>query len=151
MPNCSIFGCTGNDNRSGAKKEPDLVQFKFPQNKALQDKWVEQINRKDFEVTPNSRVCEIHFSQEHFVPSLTSVRAGRVFNQTLRSSSLVRFNVGWRPVLWRTTTLSLTAAPPSARPAASPPPPTTRPFTPTSRSASSSSKASRQCQQVSSG
>ena len=57
MPNCSVVGCSGNGQN-----------FKFPNTEKLQNLWKEQLNRINFEVTINSRVCERHFTAESFVP-----------------------------------------------------------------------------------
>ena len=56
MPNCSLLGCSG---RSGKR---------FPEDPELREKWLEKINRTDFEPTPNALVCYKHFRTSDFVP-----------------------------------------------------------------------------------
>ena len=56
MPNCSLLGCSG---RSGKR---------FPEDPELREKWLEKINRTDFEPTPNALVCYKHFRNSDFVP-----------------------------------------------------------------------------------
>ena len=71
MPNCSVLGCN-----SGEKDTPQKFQmFMFPsfkddplqKSEKLQLLWIEQLNRKDWMPTRNSRVCERHFTIESFI------------------------------------------------------------------------------------
>ena len=62
MPTCAVPGC---NNASG---EGDKVStFALPKAPVQKKEWIERLNREG--VTPEkSRVCEIHFAQECFVP-----------------------------------------------------------------------------------
>ena len=69
MAPCIVVGCkTG----YGATYSPEesgkgLQTFKFPEGKALKDKWLSQINRGgDFKPTKFSYVCEKHFEEKAF-------------------------------------------------------------------------------------
>ena len=61
MPNCSVIGCKsghGNDN---------YQTFVFPKSEELKSLWIEQLNREDFVLSTNSRICEKHFAAECFI------------------------------------------------------------------------------------
>ena len=60
---CSVKDCTGEDH----------AKYCFPNTPALKAKWEEQVNRPDFTVTINSRVCEKHFAEDSFVPAHLNV------------------------------------------------------------------------------
>ena len=64
MPSCAVFNCT-----SGYESNKEKVQLiPFPTN-ATQKRWIEAINRENFVVTSNSRVCEKHFKETDWIPS----------------------------------------------------------------------------------
>ena len=62
---CSVKDCTGQDH----------PHHSFPKTVALKRKWEEQIDRENFTVTENSKVCEKHFEKESFVPAHLNVNA----------------------------------------------------------------------------
>ncbi|KAJ3661688.1 hypothetical protein Zmor_006075 [Zophobas morio] len=55
---CCVPNCRGN-----YKNGPQVSTFTFPKSEDLKRKWLAAIKRIDFEPSPNSRVCELHFSQ----------------------------------------------------------------------------------------
>ena len=57
MPMCAVYGCN---------KKRDLTLF--PKSKALLALWVEKINRQDYVVTRDSRVCSKHFDDNAYIP-----------------------------------------------------------------------------------
>ena len=63
MPTCSVFGCFSGDG----SKETNIQQFTFPTAKNLHQKWLEQLNRKDYVPTSNSRICIKHFTDDDFL------------------------------------------------------------------------------------
>ena len=61
MPNCSVYGCV-------SEKNEKVQTFCLPKSKNLRNKWLEQLNRKNF--TPNdktTRFCIKHFPEYMFV------------------------------------------------------------------------------------
>ena len=54
---CAVFGCTNT-------KELRL----FPKSKALLAEWVERLNRKDYVITNDSRICSRHFHADAYIP-----------------------------------------------------------------------------------
>ena len=65
MPTCCVYRC-----ESGSSSKNSFRTFQLPpkSNEELREKWLEQINRKDFIPSENARVCILHFSEESFVP-----------------------------------------------------------------------------------
>ena len=67
MPGCAAISC-----KSGHKPGKTFVQtFSFPEG-ALKRKWIEQINRENWEPNQHSRVCEKHFNEKDFAPQKDS-------------------------------------------------------------------------------
>ena len=63
MPSCAVGPC-----KYGQKPEKIKRQtFSFPKG-ALKEKWLQQIDRKDFTPNEYSRVCENHFQEKDFAP-----------------------------------------------------------------------------------
>jgi hypothetical protein len=62
MPTCAVPGC----NNGGGTGEK-VSTFPLPTAPAQRKEWIERLNREG--VTPDkSRVCEVHFAKESFVP-----------------------------------------------------------------------------------
>ena len=62
MPTCAVPGC---NNAGGGG--PKVSTFRLPDAPAQRKEWIERLNREG--ITPeNSRVCEVHFAKECFVP-----------------------------------------------------------------------------------
>ena len=62
MPNkCSVTGCYTNFNEG-----PKKTVFKFPGDPVLSQKWLEFLNRRDYEITKYSVICIDHF-EERFI------------------------------------------------------------------------------------
>ena len=57
MPMCAVYGCQN-------RKELRL----FPKSKALLAEWLERLNRKDYVITNDSRICSRHFHADAYVP-----------------------------------------------------------------------------------
>ena len=74
MPMCAVYGC--NNKR-------DLTLF--PKSKALLALWVEKINRQDYVVTRDSRVCSKHFDDNAYIPDEKNKGAEYVFGFCLLS------------------------------------------------------------------
>ena len=62
MPTCAVVGCY-----SGKSKENACQSFNFPDGEKTCKEWLERLNRKDYKVTKNSRVCIRHFAPEAFI------------------------------------------------------------------------------------
>ena len=60
MPWCAVFEC---------RESKNLHQFPDSGKKALQNKWLEKINRANYTITRDSRVCEKHFEDSAFIPT----------------------------------------------------------------------------------
>ena len=65
MPGCMVIGCL-----SGSGRE----QFKYgssplPKSEEIRTKWLEIINRPDYEFVNSARICHKHFHEEDFVPN----------------------------------------------------------------------------------
>ncbi|GBM23711.1 hypothetical protein AVEN_257626-1 [Araneus ventricosus] len=56
---CCAVNCKGN-----YKNGPKVPVFSFPKNENLRRRWLQALNRKDFVITANSRVCIQHFSED---------------------------------------------------------------------------------------
>ena len=54
---CAVYGCQ-------SRKDLRL----FPKSKALLAEWLERLNRKDFVITSDSRICTRHFHADAFIP-----------------------------------------------------------------------------------
>ena len=59
MPWCAVINCSVGKN---------LHKFPSVGKKALCEKWLELINRKDYTISDDSRVCERHFEYHAFIP-----------------------------------------------------------------------------------
>ena len=63
MPTCVVLGC-----HSGSGREEKKYQLEtFPKSEEFKQKWIEKINRKDFEPSFNSRICFKHFRKSDFI------------------------------------------------------------------------------------
>ena len=60
MPWCAVFEC---------RESKNLHQFPDSGKKALQNKWLEKINRANYTITKDSRVCEKYFEESVFIPT----------------------------------------------------------------------------------
>ena len=71
MPNCSVLGCNSGEKDTPQKFQmflfPSFKDDPFQKSEKLQILWIEQLNRKDWMPTRNSRVCEKHFTIESFI------------------------------------------------------------------------------------
>ena len=65
MPTCVVIGC---NTGSGRGEDEKWQTEKLPKCEELKQKWLNQINRKDYEPTSNTRICFKHFHEEDFVP-----------------------------------------------------------------------------------
>ena len=68
MPTCAVVGCY-----SGKSKENACQAFNFPDGEKAQKEWLERLNRKNYKVTKNSRVCIRHFAPEAFIDQKQNV------------------------------------------------------------------------------
>ncbi|XP_065298429.1 uncharacterized protein [Dermacentor albipictus] len=69
MPNkCCVPNCRSN-YKSGQKNHV----FKFPQHEEAQSAWIRAIPRADFNVSPHSRVCELHFIEADIVREVSHI------------------------------------------------------------------------------
>ena len=58
---CAAYGCSNNSGKG------TLVTFhRFPNDKALRDKWSSAMKRKGFQPTLHSKVCSTHFMPTDF-------------------------------------------------------------------------------------
>ena len=62
MPHCLVEGCHFRN-----RKENSCRHFSFPDCEKTCQKWLEQLNRQDYKVTKNSRLCMRHFAPEAFL------------------------------------------------------------------------------------
>ena len=62
MPHCLVEGCHFRN-----RKENSCRHFSFPDCEKTRKEWLERLNRKDFKVTKNSRLCIRHFAPEAFL------------------------------------------------------------------------------------
>ena len=65
MPYCPV-AAAGLEKRG--KTRGNVTHFSFPKNLDLHAQWVAALNRENFTPTTSSRVCEIHFHREDFIP-----------------------------------------------------------------------------------
>ena len=65
VPYCPV-AAAGLEKRG--KGRCNVTHFSFPKLQDLHDRWVEALNRENFTPTTSSRVCEIHFDKEDFIP-----------------------------------------------------------------------------------
>jgi len=67
---CSVPYCpvaqAGLEKRG--KTRGNVTHFSFPKNPDLHAQWLAALNRENFTPTTSSRVCEIHFNREDFIP-----------------------------------------------------------------------------------
>ena len=65
MPCCCVYGCT-----SGYKDSKDEHRmFSLPTSKARRRKWLEQISRANYSPKKRAHVCEVHFSEDSYIPA----------------------------------------------------------------------------------
>ena len=62
MPHCLVEGCHFRN-----RKENSCRHFSFPDCEKTCQKWLEQLNRQDYKVTKNSRLCIRHFAPDSFL------------------------------------------------------------------------------------
>ena len=65
VPYCPV-AAAGLEKRG--KGRGNVTHFSFPKDPELQLQWIEAIRRENFTPTTSSRVCEIHFNLEDFIP-----------------------------------------------------------------------------------
>lgn len=65
VPYCPV-AAAGLEKRG--KGRGNVTHFSFPKDQALQAQWIEAIQRENFTPTTSSRVCEVHFNREDFIP-----------------------------------------------------------------------------------
>ena len=65
MPTCCVIKCP-----NGSSSANSCRSFNFPPetSPALRKEWLERINRQGYQITDNSRVCELHFAAEAYIP-----------------------------------------------------------------------------------
>ena len=83
MPQCVVPGCYNRDNLT-----------KFPKSKELTSIWLLKINRPDYVVTDNSRVCARHFDVDSYIPDEVPFLyyARIVFEENLIAETSIRRN-----------------------------------------------------------
>jgi hypothetical protein len=65
VPYCPV-AASGLEKRG--KGKGNITHFSFPKDGDLHAQWVASIGRENFMPTTSSRVCEIHFNREDFIP-----------------------------------------------------------------------------------
>ena len=63
MPSCMVLGCLSGTGREQLK----YSSSKFPKSPELRNKWLEKINRPDYEFVESGRICHKHFQDDDFV------------------------------------------------------------------------------------
>ena len=64
MPQCAAYGCKSGSRHNKGKK---YSQHIFPKDEYFKKKWVENINRVDFQPSHHSVLCSKHFLPEWFL------------------------------------------------------------------------------------
>ena len=65
VPYCPV-AAAGLEKRG--KTRGNVTHFSFPKHPDLHAQWVQSLQRDNFTPTTSSRVCEIHFNKEDFIP-----------------------------------------------------------------------------------
>ena len=79
MPNkCSVSGCYTNFNEG-----PNKTVFKFPGDPVLSRKWLEFVNRNDFEISKYSVICIDHFEERFIIQHETKMTLNYSMNPIL--------------------------------------------------------------------
>merc|ERR1712223_1944598 len=65
VPYCPV-AAAGLEKRG--KGKGNVTHFSFPKDPTLQAQWIAALHRENFTPTTSSRVCEIHFDREDFIP-----------------------------------------------------------------------------------
>jgi len=65
VPYCPV-AAAGLEKRG--KGKGNVTHFSFPKDAELRDQWIEALGRENFVPTTSSRVCEVHFNREDFIP-----------------------------------------------------------------------------------
>lgn len=65
VPYCPV-AAAGLEKRG--KGRGNVTHFSFPKDPDLRDQWIAALNRDNFTPTTSSRVCEIHFDKDDFIP-----------------------------------------------------------------------------------
>ena len=88
MPTCAIVGCFNSKNLHS-----------LPKQGAVRKEWLERINRKHYLATPDTRICETHFSEQAFLTEAENVdSSGRKRKlRKLRPKAIPTLNL--RPVV----------------------------------------------------
>ena len=66
---CCVFNCSTGKNKKGVATEENAAVFSFPDKEKEPERyltWFKFVNRKDFAVTKNTKVCEKHF-EDRFI------------------------------------------------------------------------------------
>ena len=88
---CCVFGCSNSDNKlkdwenatckihndinglGNCKCQPPFVLLRFPTKDVnLRDEWIWRINRKNWKVNYDTRICSVHFADVDLVNKKTS-------------------------------------------------------------------------------
>ncbi|XP_037294382.1 THAP domain-containing protein 1-like [Manduca sexta] len=56
---CCVKGCKSNSR----KKDPEISFHRLPKNLKTRAKWIENIGRRDWNPTPNTYICSLHFEK----------------------------------------------------------------------------------------
>ena len=64
MPTCIVIGCTSGSGREKYKCTSVLL----PKSPSHRTKWLEKINRPDYEFLDSARICHKHFHENDFIP-----------------------------------------------------------------------------------
>ena len=70
MPCCSVYGCKS--GYPGYHSQQKYQAFTFPKDEKIRGKWIERLNRANFEPTDASVVCAKHFTPDSFGSKLTA-------------------------------------------------------------------------------
>ena len=66
MPNCAIVGC---DYELSTKDGSSYSSYKIPKEpEHLRAKWLQALNRENFEPSESTSICQKHFAEEAFIP-----------------------------------------------------------------------------------
>ena len=84
VPNCRSGYKSESDNSSGK-----ISFFSFPTDPNLRAQWIKAIPR-DFEPTPNSRVCCLHFYPSDFVKTTQDTNATRKRRRSISSNEVLQ-------------------------------------------------------------
>ena len=64
---CSVPGCRSNYDHSKKQESEPIATFSFPlKNSGLLEKWVQFVNREEWEPTAYSAICIKHFEKKYY-------------------------------------------------------------------------------------